>query len=119
MKRRSNDARQGEASMSPRPSMSKVLAIIPALALGLSVALTHPGNGPAFAESYPSDAPAQPAKAGALGKVKTKSKETWADMKARWAKQKDRWAECQKQEKAEKRSRTASREFLEGCMTGQ
>ena len=37
-------------------------------------------------------------------------------MKARWAKQRDRWADCQKQEKAEKRGRTASREFLEDCM---
>jgi len=59
------------------------------------------------------------AKPGAVSKVKTKSKETWANMKARWAKQRERWADCQKREKAEKRTGKASRAFLEDCMTKQ
>lgn len=105
--------------MSPRPSTPKVFSIFPALVLGLAVILTHPGNRPAFAESYPSDAPTAPAKPGAVSKAKAKSKETWADMKARWAKQKDRWAECQRREKLEKRSAGATRAYLEDCMTRQ
>jgi hypothetical protein len=75
---------------------------------------------PASAQgSTPAVTAGQPAKPDTVSKVRTKSKETWADMKARWAKQKDRWAECQQKEKAQKRSRTARREFLEDCMTGQ
>jgi hypothetical protein len=40
-------------------------------------------------------------------------------MKARWAKQRERWADCQKREKAEKRTGKATRTFLEDCMTRQ
>ena len=102
--------------MSPSSLTSKVFWIVPVLSLAL--ALTPAGSSSAFAQtSAPAAASASPAKPGAVGNVKTKSKETWADMKARWAKQKDRWAECQKRGKAEKRSRTASREFLEACMS--
>jgi hypothetical protein len=87
--------------------MSKTFRFLPMLAIGLAVVLTHL-PAPSLASSHS----AEPAKPG----IKAKSKETWVDMKARWSKQKDRWAECQKQEKAEKRSRTATREFLDACM---
>lgn len=102
----------------PRSSTFRRFSAVPALLLGLSIVLAHPAPS-ALAESYPSDRPAEPAKSGAVSKVKTKSKETWADMKARWARQKERWADCQKREKEQKRSATATREFLEDCMTKQ
>jgi len=103
----------------PRPSTPKHFSFVPILFFGLSTILTLPMSRPTAAQATAPAATAEPAKPGTVGKVKAKSKETWADMKARWAKQKDRWAECQKQEKAEKRGRTASREFLEDCMTRQ
>ena len=102
--------------MSLRHSTARRFSTLPALLLGLAVLLTYPWNDRAVAQSYGSNAPAEPAKPGTVSKVKEKSKETWADMKVRWAKQKDRWADCQAREKAERRSRTASRDFLENCM---
>jgi hypothetical protein len=105
--------------MSQRPSPPKHFWIFPILVLGLSTILTLPMSPSALAQTTAPAATTEPGKPGAASKVKTKSKETWADMKVRWAKQKDRWAECQKLEKAEKRSRTASRAFLDDCMTGQ
>jgi hypothetical protein len=105
--------------MSQRPLTPKHFWIFPILVLGLSTILTLSMSRSAVAQATAPAATAEPAKPGTASKVKTKSKETWADMKVRWAKQKDRWAECQKLEKAEKRSRTASRAFLDDCMTGQ
>ena len=99
-----------------RPSTPKHFWIFPILVLGLSTMLTLPTIHSAAAQATAPAATTEPAKPGTVSKVKEKSKETWADMKVRWAKQKDRWADCQKQEKAEKRGRTASREFLEDCM---
>jgi len=100
--------------MSLRPSTPKHFWIFPILVLGLSTIVTLPMSLSALAQAP--TATAEPANPGKVSKVKEKSKETWADMKVRWAKQKDRWADCQKQEKAEKRGRTASRDFLENCM---
>lgn len=104
--------------MPPRFSKFGDFSILPVLVLGLAVISTPPVSS-AFAESYPSDRPSEPAKPGAVSKVKTKSKETWTDMKTRWAKQRERWADCQKREKAEKRTGKATRAFLEDCMTKQ
>ena len=102
--------------MSLRPSTPKHFWIVPILVLGLSTILTLPMSHSALAQATAPAATAEPAKPGAVSKVKEKSKETWADMKTRWAIQKDRWADCQAREKAEKRGRTASRAFLEDCM---
>ena len=102
--------------MSLRPSTPKYFWILPILVFGLSTILTLPLIHSALAQATAPTATDEPAKPGKVSKVKEKSKETWADMKVRWAKQKDRWADCQKQEKAEKRGRTASRDFLENCM---
>jgi hypothetical protein len=115
--RRQKTPRAMGSLMSLRPT-PKHFWIFPILVVGLSTILTLPMSQSVAAQATV-PAATEPPKPGAAGKVKTKSKETWADMKVRWAKQKDRWAECQKQEKAEKRSRTASRAFLDDCMTGQ
>lgn len=102
--------------MSSRPLPHWDFSILRILAFGLSTILVVAMSEPARAQTSAPTATPEPAKPGAVSRVKTKSKETWADMKARWAKQKDRWAECQRREKLEKRSATATRAYLEDCM---
>ncbi len=105
--------------MVPRPSTSRGFSIVPVLVLGLSAILTPVASKQGSAQTSAPAVSEPSAKPGTVTKVKAKSKETWADMKARWAKQKERWAECQKREKAEKRTARATRVFLEDCMTRQ
>ncbi len=102
--------------MLQRPSTVRDFSIVAATLLGLATILVPATSRPALAQTSSPAASAEPAKPGAASKVTAKSKETWADMKARWARQKDRWAECQRQEKLEKRSATATRAYLENCM---
>jgi hypothetical protein len=102
-----------------RPSLSWDFSTIRVLVLGLSTMLALAMSHPALAQAPTAAVSESSAKPGAVSKAKAKSKETWADMKARWAKQRERWADCQKREKAEKRTGKASRAFLEDCMTKQ
>ena len=104
--------------MSLCPLAPRHFPIARMLVLALSVAVMPAPSDRALAQSPTPTVTSAPAKPGTVSKVTTKSKETWAGMKARWAKQREKWADCRKRTKAEKKlDAKQKRAFLEDCMT--
>lgn len=74
--------------------------------------------GPAFAQAQ-TQQQVQPVKPlTRLQKLGARTKETWAQMKARWALHHDLWLECRAKARSQRLAGRKTRKFLEACMGG-
>jgi hypothetical protein len=98
--------------------MVRVFAIGTLLVALLAGGSFGPSAGLAVAQAQ-SQQQVQPAKPlTRLQKIGAKTKQTWAQMKARWVLHHDRWLECRAKARSQRLAGRKTRKFLESCMGG-